>query len=53
MGNLRIASESANVFRGSKSVEMRVPQTGGEVSNNLIKSVPGGTNLLFSELRKV
>lgn len=45
--NLRIATESEKVFRGSKSLEMTVPQQSGEVSNNLIGRVSPGRDVLF------
>ena len=42
--NLRIATESSNVFAGGKSLELTVPRTSGEVSNTLLKTLsPNGT----------
>jgi hypothetical protein len=46
-GNIRIATEAANVFRGAKSVELSVPQTNSEVSNTLAKVVSPGRDALF------
>ena len=46
-GNIRIATEAANVFRGAKSVELSVPQTNSEVSNTLAKVVSPGRDTLF------
>jgi hypothetical protein len=44
--NIRIATESANVFRG-KSLEFRVPQTTNEVSNTVAKVVSPARDVLF------
>jgi hypothetical protein len=45
--NLRIATESGNVFAGGKSVELTVPRTSNEVSNTLLKSVSPERDTLF------
>jgi hypothetical protein len=45
--NLRIATEAGNTFAGGKSVEMSVPKQSAEVSNNLIRYVSPGTDVLF------
>ena len=45
--NLRIATESANVFAGGKSVELTVPRTSSEVSNTLLKSISPERDALF------
>ncbi len=45
--NIRLATESGNVFRGGKSLEFTVPQSGSEVSNNAIKYVSPGRDVLF------
>ena len=44
--NIRIATETANVFRG-KSLEFTVPQTTNEVSNTVAKVVSPGQDTLF------
>jgi len=46
-GNLRIATEPANRHAGSKALEMTVPVTSSEVSNNLIKRLGPGEDVLF------
>ena len=45
--NLRIATEAEKVFSGGKSLEMTVPKQSGEVSNNLIRRVSPGRDVLF------
>ncbi len=45
--NIRIATESANVFRGGKSLEFTVPQTTNEVSNTVAKVVSPARDVLF------
>jgi hypothetical protein len=45
--NIRIATEAANVFRGSKSLEFTVPQTTSEVSNTVAKVVSPARDVLF------
>lgn len=44
--NIRIATETANAFRG-KSLEFTVPQTTNEVSNTVAKVVSPGQDTLF------
>ena len=43
----RIATEPANVFRGTKALEFRVPQQSAEVSNELVKSISPTEDVLF------
>ena len=45
--NIRMATESANVFRGGKSLEFTVPQTTNEVSNTVAKVVSPARDVLF------
>ena len=45
--NIRLATETANVYRGGKSLEFSVPVTTSEVSNNAIKSVSPERDTLF------
>jgi hypothetical protein len=45
--NIRLATESSNVFKGSKSLEFTVPQSNSEVSNNAIKYVNPARDVLF------
>jgi hypothetical protein len=45
--NLRIATEPGNVFRGSKALELRVPQTNNEVSNTAVKYINPTRDTLF------
>ena len=45
--NLRIATEAGNVFAGAKAIEMTVPRQSAEVSNNLIRHVSPGADVLF------
>jgi hypothetical protein len=45
--NIRIATESGNVFSGSRALELTVPQTSGEVSNAAAKLVSPERDVLF------
>lgn len=45
--NLRIATEAGNFLAGSKALEVRVPQSSSEVSNNMIKHVSPARDVLF------
>jgi hypothetical protein len=45
--NIRVATESANVFSGSKSVEFSLPKTSGEVSNQLGKFLSPAQDIVF------
>jgi hypothetical protein len=45
--NIRIATETANVFHGSKALEFTVPQTSNEVSNTVVKYVAPERDVLF------
>jgi hypothetical protein len=45
--NIRLATESSNVFRGGKSLEFTVPQSNNEISNNAIKYVNPTRDVLF------
>jgi hypothetical protein len=47
VANIRLASEAENVFGGAKALELSVPRQGGEVRNNLIKSVSPKRDVLF------
>lgn len=44
---MRIASEPANVYAGSKAVEFMVPQQSAEGVNTVIKAVSPGRDVLF------
>ena len=43
----RLATESANVFAGSKAIEFRVPQQSAEVANALVRAVSPAEDTLF------
>lgn len=43
----RIATEAANVFSGTRSLEFRIPQTSSEVSNALIKNLSPTEDTVF------
>lgn len=43
----RIATESGNVFSGTKSLEFRIPQQSAEVSNELVKTISPGEDVIF------
>src|SRR5688572_6087077 len=45
--NIRIATESGSVYRGGKSVEFNLPQTSGEVSNQLGKFLSTPQDTVF------
>jgi len=45
--NIRLATEPGNVFSGSKALEFTVPRQSSEVSNNAIKYVSPGRDVLF------
>lgn len=45
--NIRLATESANVYRGGKAVEFTIPQTSNEISNTVIKYVSPQRDVLF------
>ena len=45
--NIRIATESGNVFGGAKALEFTVPRQSAEVSNTAIKYVSPERNVLF------
>jgi hypothetical protein len=45
--NIRIATESGNVFGGGKALEFTVPQTTSEVSNTVVKFVNPERDALF------
>jgi hypothetical protein len=45
--NVRIASESGTFPSGSKALELTVPKQSGEVSNNAVKYVNPGRDVLF------
>jgi hypothetical protein len=45
--NIRIATETTNVFAGGKSLELTVPRTGNEVSNTVAKVLSPGRDALF------
>jgi hypothetical protein len=45
--NIRIATESGNFFGGRKALEFTVPRQSSEVSNNAIKYVSPGRDVLF------
>ena len=47
LNNIRIATESANVFNGKRSVELALPIQNSEVSNNLIKAISPERDALF------
>jgi len=46
-GNFSIVTAAANVYRGQKAVEIRVPQSSQEVSNALVKLVNPERDVLF------
>jgi hypothetical protein len=45
--NIRIATDAANVFHGSKALEFTVPQTSNEVSNTVVKYIAPERDVLF------
>jgi hypothetical protein len=45
--NLRIATESEGVFNGRQALELKIPQTSSEVSNNAVKYLSPKRDLLF------
>jgi hypothetical protein len=45
--NVRIATESGNVYAGGKALEFKVDQTGTEVSNTAVKYVSPTRDVLF------
>jgi len=47
VANLRIATESGNVFHGGRALEFSVPKTGNEVSNTVVKYVSPERDSLF------
>ncbi len=47
VSNTRLATEPSTVYRGGKSLEFTVPQTGAEVSNSAVKTVNPPTDVLF------
>jgi hypothetical protein len=45
--NIRIATEPGNVFKGGKSLELTVPRTSSEVSNEVIKTLNPTRDVIF------
>ena len=45
--NVRIATEAGSTFRGSKALELRIPQTSAEVSNTAAKQLAQKQDVLF------
>lgn len=43
----RIATESGDVYSGSKSLEFRIPQQSAEVSNELVKTISPAEDVIF------
>jgi hypothetical protein len=46
-GNTRIATESGNVYAGSRALEFTLPQTASEVSNAVLKNISPAEDTLF------
>lgn len=46
-GNTRITTNAADVFAGGKSLQFTQPQTGGEVANEIVKTISPTQDKLF------